>query len=216
MGLGLPRLISRFWLGLFALIPTAAALPSLLFGLAPGRMPWIEPGWIGVEWGRLQTLLFGGAGALILTSLLFLGGVFALTGLSAGATLGVVGRLGAGAIEWILWAADELVPVVDRLIEATGRGLGLLRDGLVREAERTREAMTALIVRREQRARRARTLERRGGPELSYEDELRESEECDEPVAVLEEPEPAAVAPGRKLRANEEPDIVDHDEQRRK
>ncbi len=216
LSLGLPRLFSRFWLGMLALIPTAAALPSLLFGLAPGRLPWIEPGWVGTEWAQLQTLLFGSAGALILTSLLFMVGVFALTGISAGATLGVLGRGGAWALESILWAADELVPLVDRLFEATGRGLALLRDGIVREAARGRESMTALLVRREQRARRARTLERRGGPELSYEDELRQAEECDEPVAVLEEPEPAAAAPVRKLRANEEPDIVDHDEQRRK
>ena len=94
MSLGLPRLLSRFWLGMLVLIPTAAVLPPLLFDLAPGRLPWIEPGWLGTEWARLQTLLFGSAGALILTSLLFAVGVLSLTGVSVGATLGVLGRAG--------------------------------------------------------------------------------------------------------------------------
>ena len=215
MGLGLPRLLSRFWLGMLALIPTAAVLPPLLFELAPGQLPWIEPGWLGTEWSQLQTVLFGSAGALILTSLLFGVGVLSLTGVSAGATLGVLGRSGAWLLESVLWAADGLVPVVDRAFEASVSGLAILRDGVVREAARARESMTALLVRREQRARRARTLERRG-PELSYEEELRQAEESDHPAAVLEDPEPAAAPPTRKLRANEEPDIVDHDEQRRK
>ncbi len=215
MSLGLPRLLSRFWLGMLALIPTAAVLPPLLFGLAPGQVPWIEPGWLGTEWLQLQILLFGSAGALILTSLLFGVGILSLTGISAGATLGVLGRSGARVLEGVLWAADELVPVIDRALEAGRRGLAMLRDGVVREAARARESMTALLVRREQRARRARNLERRG-PELSFEEELRQAEERDDPVAVLEEPEREAAPPVRKLRANEEPDIVDHDEQRRK
>ncbi len=217
MGQGLPRVLSRFWLGLAALIPSAAALPFLLFELAPGRLPRIEPGWIGDEWARLQTLLFGSGGALVVTSLLFFVGVFSMTGISVGATLGGIGRIGAWALESILWAADELVPLVDRLLSAMGRGFEILRESVVAEVGRARESMTALLVRREQRARRARTLVRRGGPELSYEDELRQAEERDEPVAVLEEEEPVAGAiPIRKLRGNEEPDIVDHDEQRRK
>ncbi len=163
-------------------------------------------------------MLFGSAGALILTSLLFGVGILSLTGISAGATLGVLGRSGARVLEGVLWAADELVPVIDRALEAGRSGLAMLGDGVVREAARARESMTALLVRREQRARRARTLERRG-PELSFEEELRQAEERDDPVAVLEEPEREAaplVPPVRKLRANEEPDIVDHDEQRRK
>ena len=217
MGLGLPRILSRFWLGMLALIPSAAALPSLLFELAPGRLPWIERGWSGAEWVRLQTLLFGSAGALILTSLVFVVGVFSMTGISVGTTLGVIGRIGAWVLESILWAADEVVPLVDRLFSAIGRGLAILRESVLAEVGRVRASITALLVRREQRARRARTLVRRAGADLSYEDELRQAEECDEPVAVFEEPDPAkGVTPVRKLRASEEPDIVDHDEQRRK
>jgi len=216
MGLGIPRFVSRFWLGMLALIPTAAVLPPLLFDLMPGRIPWVEPGWLGSEWLALQVLLFGRAGALILTSLLLLAGLLALTGISAGAMLGVVGRAGAWSIEQVLWAADELVPVLDRALAAAARGGVRLHDAALREGARARESMTALLVRREQRARRARTLERRG-PDLSYEEELRQAEESGDPVAVLEEPEAEAAPPAvRKLRANEEPDIVDHDEQRRK
>jgi DNA segregation ATPase FtsK/SpoIIIE, S-DNA-T family len=231
MSLGLPRLFSRFWLGMLAVIPTVAGLPLLLFELAPGQFSFVEPGWLGTEWSRFQTLLFGSAGALILTSLLLAIGVLSLTGISAGATLGVLGRAGGFVLERVLWAADELVPVLDRALVALGQALVWLRTAIVREVVRARESMTALLVRREQRARRARTLERRG-PELSYEDELRRLEESDEPVSVLAAEDAAEdesddeegetsneVVPAplpRKLRAQEEPDIVDHDEQRRK
>ncbi|MBY0399050.1 DNA translocase FtsK 4TM domain-containing protein, partial [Myxococcota bacterium] len=156
MSLGLPGPFSRFWLGMLALIPTAAVLPLLLFELAPGQLPWIEPGWLGTEWSRLQTLLFGGAGALILSTLLLAVGLFSLTGVSVGAALGLLGRAGGFVIDRILWAADALVPVADRAFDAFGRGLGALRAGLVDEAARARESIDALLVRRAQRARRAR------------------------------------------------------------
>lgn len=223
MSLGLPGLFSRFWLGMLALIPTAAALPLLLFELAPGQLPWIEPGWLGTEWSQLQALLFGSAGALILTSLLFVVGVLALTGISVGATLGAIGSVGAWLFDRVLWAADELVPLLDRALDALGRGLSVLRESLVHEGARARESMNGLLVRRAQKERRARVVERRG-PDFSDEDELLEAEESLDPVSVLEDDEDedeegaeAEVArPPRKLRAQEEPDIVDHDEQRRK
>ncbi|MBK7951271.1 MAG: DNA translocase FtsK 4TM domain-containing protein [Deltaproteobacteria bacterium] len=221
MSLGLPGLFSRFWLGMLALIPTAAALPLLLFELAPGQLPWIEPGWLGTEWSRLQALLFGSAGALILTSLLLVVGVLALTGISVGATLGAIGSVGAWIFDRVLWAADELVPLLDRALDALGRGLSVLRESLVHEGARARESMNGLLVRRAQKERRARVVERRG-PGFSPEDELRDAEESLDPVSVLEDEEDEEGAeaevprPPRKLRAQEEPDIVDHDEQRRK
>ncbi|MFO0690767.1 MAG: DNA translocase FtsK 4TM domain-containing protein [Myxococcota bacterium] len=228
MSLGLPGLFSRFWLGMLALVPSAAALPILLFGLEPGELPWIEPGWLGTEWSRLQTLLFGGAGAVILTMLLFVVGVLSLTGVSASATLGVIGSAGAWTLDRILWAADEVVPLVDRVLEALGSGLSALREALVHEGERARESVNGLLVRRAQKERRARVEERRG-PDPSSDD--LEDEESVDPVSVLEEEDeedadeereageeagPRSARPMRKLRAQEEPDIVDHDEQRRK
>ncbi|MEZ4333883.1 MAG: DNA translocase FtsK 4TM domain-containing protein [Myxococcota bacterium] len=222
MSLGLPRLFSRFWLGMLALIPTTAVLPPLLFALAPGHLPWIEPGWLGTEWSRLQTLLFGHAGALILTLLLFAVGVFSLTGISVAAMVGLVTRAATWLFDRVLWAADALVPVLDRILEAGSHALAEMREAVVREGERARESVNALLVRRAQQERRAQTRKRRE-PVLSFEEELRDEDDCDDPVSVLEagdeegdEEEEEVARPARKLRAQEEPDIVDHDEQRRK
>ena len=41
MSLGLPGLLTRFWIGTALLIPAVAVLPPLLFNLVPESMPWI-------------------------------------------------------------------------------------------------------------------------------------------------------------------------------
>lgn len=220
MSLGLPRFFSRFWLGMIALIPSVAVLPPLLFGLAPGRLPSVEPGWLGAEFSRLQTLLFGNAGAVILTILLFAIGVFSLTGVSVSSLVGRTTRVASWLLDRTLAAADALVPVLDRVLEGGSNALAEIREGLVREGARARESLNALLVRRAQQERRARVLERRG-PILSFEQELRDEEVCGDPVSVLDvdeegDEEEEVARPARKLRAQEEPDIVDHDEQRRK
>ena len=59
MSLGLPGLFSRFWIGALVLIPTVALLPPLFYELAPGSIPWMEPGWLGGRGAELLQLLFG-------------------------------------------------------------------------------------------------------------------------------------------------------------
>lgn len=215
MSLGLPGPFSRFWIGSFVLVPTLAVLPPLLFNLAPESIPWVEPGWLGAEWSRMQTLLFGSAGALVLTSLLLVVGVLSLTGISAGTTLTALGRAGAWAGSWLLWIGEwllgQLQVLAERLLQVVRVAGGRALQGL----GQLRASVSSVGVWRERRARRTRVQELRE-PEIPYEDE--ESEpvpEPEAPVKVAREKKRAAEPATRPQRGGEEPDIVDHDEERR-
>ena len=215
MSLGMPGLLSRFWIGAVVLIPTVALLPPLLYRLAPESVPWVEPGWLGGNGAELLTLLFGTAGALVLTGLGLAVGVLSLTGVSSGAVLGALGRAAVWSIEramafgeWVMRSLRRAMDLAVHLTRATIAGAG-------RAVRQTREAITQISVRREQRARRERVQERRE-PEFSFEEEVREQEEPASPVDVLAEPEEKPAPAARRMRPGEEPDIVDHDEERKR
>ena len=215
MSLGFPALWSRFWLGALLLIPTVALVPPLLFDLAPDSIPWFEPGWLGSRAAGGLTLFFGTGGAIGLTALLLLIGLLSLTGISTGASLAVVGRVAAWCLARLMALGEWVYAAAQRLADALGRAglsvLGAARTSLVQ----AREAITSIGVRREQRARRERVREQRE-PEFSFEDDVRGLEEPEVPVEVLETvPEPAGTA-SRRMRPGEEPDIVDHDEERKR
>jgi DNA segregation ATPase FtsK/SpoIIIE-like protein len=215
MSLGLPSLFSRFWIGVILLVPTVAVLPPLLFNLAPESVPWVEPGWLGAELARWQMLLFGSAGALVLSLLLLAVGVLSLTGISTGATLGAIGSAAAWTAGWALWIGTGLLGQ----LRALGGSLILLALAAAGQAARgirhLRESVTSIAVWRERRARRTRVQELRE-PEISFEDEPDAPEEDEEPIVGVPQDEPAPGPLNRKLRRGVEPDIVDHDEQRRK
>ncbi len=214
MSLGLPSLFSRFWVGAALLIPSIAILPPLLFELAPDSVPWIESGWLGGGGAGQATRLFGSAGAIVLTSLVLMVGVLSLTGISMGTTLGIVGRAGGRLAGWALWAGDWIFSQARIVAEAMVRTIHTVFAGAAQAGVAFREWLRSIPVRREQRARRERLQERRE-PEFSFEDEVASREDAPpEPVAVLEKTAEAS-AP-RRLRAGEEPDIVDHGEERKK
>ena len=215
MSLGLPGLFSRLWIGAVVMVPTVALLPPLLYDLAPGTVPWIEPGWLGRHGADILQLLFGNAGALVLTGLGLSVGVLSLSGISSGAVLGAAGR---GA----MWTLDRAMAFGEWVMRGLRRGIDfavhLTRASIAgagRAIRQTREAITQISVRREQRARRERVQERRE-PEFSFEDEVREQEEPEAPIEVLAEPEEKPAPIARRLRPGEEPDIVDHDEERKR
>ena len=238
MSLGFPSLFSRFWVGAALLIPVVAALPPLLFNVAPDSMPWIEPGWLGDKVAGTEMLLFGSIGALILNGL-FLGvGVLSLTGISTGTTLGVLIRgvrfVASGITAASLWLGAAIGSLFESIGELLRRGWAALASG----GRRLRASIGSLQVRREQRARRTRVQEQRD-PDISFEEYEEEEEEKDEavaepllpslPTAEAPAPTPATgraarqadtaeeeAAPRRRLKPGEEPDIVDHDEERRK
>ena len=215
MSLGLPGPFSRFWIGTFVLVPTVAVLPPLLFNLAPESVPWVEPGWLGAEWSRWQTLLFGSAGALVLTSLLLAVGVLSLTGISIGTTLSAIGRAGAWTGGLALWTLEWLIGrsqiLGERLIVLARAVAGQAAGGF----RQLRASVTSVGVWRERRARRTRVQELRE-PEFSFEDETSEPEPAQAPIEVALMKKLARESASRRHRGGEEPDIVDHDEQRRK
>ncbi len=215
MSLGLPTLFSRFWIGTALLIPTVAVVPPLLFNLAPETIPWIEPGWLGGQGSRYSMLLFGSAGALVLTALALTVGILSLTGISTGTTLAAIGRAGVWAGGWAVFAGDWIFSQARVVAEAFVEAVRVVLARLARAVIAAREAITSIAVRREQRARRTRVQERRE-PEFSFEDESREVEEVPAPVAVLEPAEENPRPVARRLRPGVEPDIVDHDENRKK
>jgi S-DNA-T family DNA segregation ATPase FtsK/SpoIIIE len=212
MSLGLPGPLSRFWIGSLVLVPTVAVLPPLLFNLAPQTMPWIEPGWLGAEASRWQTLLFGSAGALVLTSMLLAIGVLSLTGISTGTTLGALSRVGTWLAGWLWvigeWLLAQLKVLAERLVQLVQTGIALTLRGFVQIGE----SVTSISVWRERRARRSRVQELRE-PEMPVEHEVadvQEEEAVRAPVKLARDPM------ARKTGGGEEPDIVDHDEDRRK
>ena len=215
MSLGFPAVLSRFWIGVVLLVPMFAVFPPLLFSLAPESVTWIEPGWLGSRLARYERLLFGGIGALVLTSLFFTVGVLSLTGISTGTTLATVARATRWSLGCLLWIGEWVLTQVQSvglaLLAGARAGFAYLADGVVQ----IREAITAISVRREQRARRTRVQEQRQ-PEPTIEDQDRSVEEPIVPVTVLLEPKTAAEPVARRLRPGEEPDIVDHTEERRK
>ena len=215
MSLGLPGIFTRFWIGVAALVPTVAVLPSLLFNVAPESIPWVEPGWLGAEASRWLTLLFGSGGALVLTSMVLLVGVLSLTGISTGTTLSAIGRAATWVGGWALWAGDWLLDQARVLGELMLQWAGAAAGHAMRGLVRLRDSVVSVGVWREQRARRSRVQERRE-PEFSFEDEevSPDDEEFEEEIIPEEKPVREPVA--RKLKSGEEPDIVDHDEQREK
>ncbi len=218
MSLGLPGLLSRFWVGAVVLVPTAAVLPPLLFRLSPERVPWIEPGWLGASLAHWQALLFGNAGALVLTTFLLLLGVLSLTGISAGATLAVIGRGLRGAGRGALWFGQRSLEGLRALGEWLGRGLRTTGLAVAHAFGRLRASIVSVGVWRERRARRNRVQERiqeLRDPEFPEEDANDPDEAPVTESFVPEEGAPRGTAL-RRQRGGEEPDIVDHDEQRRK
>lgn len=219
LGLGLPGLWSRFWVGIALLIPALAALPPLLFQLAPESVPWVEPGWLGIRLVRFETLLFGRLGALALSSLLLVVGVLSLTGISTGAMLRTTGyglRLVSGLVAvtvvWLWDGSSRLLRIVASASARAARGFWTV----VRQAPgRARASLARVAVWREQRARRSKRRQLLE-PELAVGDPEERPRAASKSSPDLVPTALTAPAAGRRGRAGEEPDIVDHDQERKK
>ncbi|MFP6654992.1 MAG: DNA translocase FtsK 4TM domain-containing protein [Myxococcota bacterium] len=213
MSLGLPTFLSRFWIGGAALVPMVAVLPPLLFNLAPESIPWIESGWLGGEGSRWLTLLFGRVGALVLTSMLLLVALLSLAGVSTGTTLSVLGRVARSAGAAALWLGAWLLRRGQLLAEQMVRWARVAIHQAGRGVVGIRESVTLFGVWRERRARRTRVQELRE-PEFSFEDKPAAGDKEESVQEVVPEQKPASAPTTRRQRTGEEPDIVDHDEER--
>jgi S-DNA-T family DNA segregation ATPase FtsK/SpoIIIE len=218
MSLGFPSLFSRFWIGSALLIPAVAVLPPLLFQMAPGSIPWIEPGTLGTSVSRWGTLLFGTAGAVVVASLFLSIGLLSLTGISAGTTLAFLIRVASWVTGWTLLIAGWLAARLKSLAEAFLEFVHSIATGFGESVERARASIGSVTVWRERRERRAR-VEKLREPEFSFEEQA-PTHALPEPVPVETPHQVIEVAPTptkkRALRPGEEPDIVDHDEERKK
>jgi S-DNA-T family DNA segregation ATPase FtsK/SpoIIIE len=195
LGIGVPKLASRFWLGVPLLLVTAATLPPVLAEAFPGVLAGAPAGWLGRTLGGAETLLVGTWGALLLNGVLGLIGVLSLTGVSTGTALRAMGLV----LGWFLALVAALGSQVSEAVRALA---GALRRGVLELVGGVRRGFQALGVWREQRRRRKRVAEARAPHD---DQEQLEEEPLNAPAEAAQVP---AARPRR--RSGEEPAIVDH------
>ena len=192
IGRGLPPAASRFWLGALLLLVSAATLPSLHPGAVPEGFGGLQGGALGEFLARNETWLVGTWGALLLNSVLGTIGALSLTGISTGAVLARTAR----ALGWLSGAVAVLVAHLGRgLLNAVAGA----RRGVLEVAAGVRGGVTAMVVWRERRARRARVAAARAPVEPSG--------------LPIGEDGAGTALPRRRLGAGE-PAIVDHSAER--
>jgi S-DNA-T family DNA segregation ATPase FtsK/SpoIIIE len=196
LGVGLPGLRSRFWMGSLLLLVSLSTLPPILHELAPSRLgaPW--GGALGDFLAGREEILLSRWGALLLNGFLLLIGLLGIVGISTGTALVAVGTAAAAAGGFAARGA--------RMMHAQLRELGAVIGNAMRRGRlRVGEAVSAIGVWRERRARRARVEASREAPIL----------EGEPPVEM---PAEAGTArPRARRRQGEGPDIVDHEAERR-
>ena len=199
LGLGVPPMRSRYWVGSALLILAVSSLPPLLGDLIPTDFAGPQGGLLGSRLAQLEISLLSRWGALLLNGLLLAVGVLSVTGISTGVALSA---LGVGIRAVAAFIARLVVSVSGLVRQAFGATAELLR----RSAGVFERGWASLVVWREQRARRTRVAELRG-PSAS---------------SPVEESAPGAKVPEKKMetagRASRTsgggPQIVDHVEER--
>ncbi len=210
---------ARFWTGAALLLLAAATLPPLV---AAAGASTLAPGGNGLlgEWlASGERLLLSLWGALLLNALIAIAGILAVTGVQNGTALRVAAR---GLAEFARLSAVAGVAIARAMrragIEAF-RALEAIGDFAIRTLLRARDGVVAAVraigVRRARRDRRAHPL----SPALAAGTIEAIALEADlEPLAEpdsIAHLEPAAPSP-RAGRKREEPDIVDHRDDRKK
>jgi S-DNA-T family DNA segregation ATPase FtsK/SpoIIIE len=200
LGMGLPRLASRFWVGAPILLATLATLPPLLDRAFGGRFGDLPAGALGRHLASAESFFVGVWGALLLNAVVFTIGALSATGISTGAALRTVG-LGVG------WIGGVLAALGEQVLEAGRVAVGGVRRGTVELAGGVARGFQNLGVWREQRRRRARVAAARAPVASDEEDEeVVEKEAASAPVA--------RALPKRAGR--DDPMIVDHSADRAK
>ncbi|MCZ6783202.1 MAG: DNA translocase FtsK 4TM domain-containing protein [Proteobacteria bacterium] len=196
VGWGLPPLRSRFWLGTALLLISVSSLPPLLHQLLPDRVDAGGGGSLGTFLAGIEGLLLSRIGALLVNLFLLAIGGLCITGISTGAALSTLGRIGAEVAALLAWLGRGAW----RLLGAGARGV---QAGLSTVAVQLRGLASSLQVWREQRARRARREAQMETPSLPEEHSAPAPSEAVELSS-------AVPTPRRRRGRGVEPDIVDH------
>lgn len=207
LGLGVPGIVSRFWVGAVALI----------FGLACGAPTWIAlfpesvapvtvaGGEMGEGLFRLQSLLLSVWGAALVNTATLTIGVLCATGVSSATALRAAGTVTA--------AAASILAAIAASVGGALRNAGVrILDSVTHARDRLREGIATFEVWREQRARHRRAASARK-EEVAADEIVTELAESAVAAAdaVRESPPPSEkVRPAAKRPRGEEPDIVDH------
>jgi S-DNA-T family DNA segregation ATPase FtsK/SpoIIIE len=189
VGLGLPRLASRFWVGAVLLLVGLATLPPLLAGPLPVAFGAVPAGALGRALAGAESRMVGVWGALLLNGVVTGVGLLSLTGISTGAGLRAVG-VGLG------WFGGVLAELGLRLVRLGAEVLHGLRHGMLELGSGVQRGFQTLGVWRERRRRRVRVAAAR---------------EPDDAEMALEPPPASAGETARpRLRRRDDPMIVDH------
>jgi S-DNA-T family DNA segregation ATPase FtsK/SpoIIIE len=154
LGIGVPRLASRFWVGAGLLLLAAASLPPLLERGFGGRVAELPDGALGRFLAAGESLMVGSWGALLLNAAVALIGVLSLTGISTGAALHGVGVV-------LGWLGGALAAVAIQIGEACAAVARAAHRGALELLAGVRRGFRTLLVWREQRRRRVRVASAR-------------------------------------------------------
>ncbi len=210
---------ARFWTGAALLLLAAATLPALLAAIGAAAPAPRASGLLGEWLASGERLLLSTWGALLLNALLAVAGGLAVTGVQNGTALRVAARGLAEVARAVSAAGVAIERATRRAGIAAFRALEAIGDIAITTALRARDGLVAAVravgVRRARRERRAHPLSPAlaAGPveALALEADLEPIAEA-EPVAHAEPSAPAQ----RSSRKREEPDIVDHRDDRKK
>lgn len=196
LGMGIPGLISRFWVGAFALVLALSTAGPLLRTIWPeGSVPATVTGGAVGEWlFGVEALLLSTWGAAVVNAMLLGIGLLCATGVSTAAAMRAVGStlaLAVGGLAIVAAAIGSSARLAgSKTVEAFSHALVGLREGLA-----------AVGVWRERRARQhrvARVRRREHEQAAPVEAEIATDDVVETPVERVRGPR------------GEEPDIVDH------
>ncbi|MEE3329653.1 MAG: DNA translocase FtsK 4TM domain-containing protein [Myxococcota bacterium] len=210
LGLGVPGIVSRFWVGAVALVVGLACGAPTLTALFPD---WVAPvtvvgGEVGGRLFRLQSLLLSVWGAALVNLAMLAVGLLCATGVSSATALRAAGTV-AAALASVL--AAGAAAIAGALSNAGSRIVGSVSHA----RDRLREGIATFEVWREQRARHRRAAKARDEDEAAaapLPDDKVVTELAESAVAAADAVHETPVEKPRARRrvAGEEPDIVDH------
>jgi S-DNA-T family DNA segregation ATPase FtsK/SpoIIIE len=203
LGRGLPPLHSRFWVSAVLLLLAVSTLSPIILQASPLPFAGTEGGVVGQFLAEQEQWLVGTWGTAIGNGVLAIVGVMSVIGVSTGAALNRIGRLGG-------WLGAGTAAVAAAVWHSLRDGVAAARQAVGELTGGARSGSRSLRVWREQRARRGRVKDSRESMEPDPEPSA-----TTEPEAVAQPIAQQSGSSGKSPGAG--PTIVDHaaDEKRK-